>query len=104
MQNSSLRHDIYIYSPAWCSLFYAGRSKSDRMELEVTTSKDGLAPRLTTNDVFILVPGRLSLLSSSAKYKVTIGEIERRLGPPESLNVSLLGGILRRFCKFVFSD
>jgi len=42
------------------------------------------------------VPGRLALLSSSSKYKVTISEIQRRLGPPENLNASLLGGVLRR--------
>uniref|UniRef100_A0A914BV97 Transcription factor AP-2 C-terminal domain-containing protein n=1 Tax=Acrobeloides nanus TaxID=290746 RepID=A0A914BV97_9BILA len=47
-------------------------------------------------DVFCSVPGRLSLLSSAAKYKVTVGEIQRRLSPPECLNASVLGGILRR--------
>ncbi|XP_076319081.1 transcription factor AP-2-epsilon-like isoform X3 [Tachypleus tridentatus] len=47
-------------------------------------------------DVFCSVPGRLSLLSSTSKYKVTIGEIQRRLSPPECLNASLLGGVLRR--------
>ncbi|VDO44439.1 unnamed protein product [Brugia timori] len=47
-------------------------------------------------DVFCSVPGRLSLLSSAAKYKVTVGEIHRRLSPPECLNASVLGGILRR--------
>jgi hypothetical protein len=45
---------------------------------------------------FSPVPGRLALLSSSSKYKVTISEIQRRLGPPENLNASLLGGVLRR--------
>ncbi|KAK0425654.1 hypothetical protein QR680_009302 [Steinernema hermaphroditum] len=48
------------------------------------------------SEVFCSVPGRLSLLSSAAKYKVTVGEIQRRLSPPESLNASVLGGILRR--------
>ncbi|KAH9424681.1 Transcription factor AP-2-alpha [Dermatophagoides pteronyssinus] len=47
-------------------------------------------------DVFCSVPGRLSLLSSTSKYKVTVGEVHRRLSPPECLNASLLGGVLRR--------
>ncbi|EPY73220.1 transcription factor AP-2 delta [Camelus ferus] len=42
----------------------------------------------------------LSLMShgshSTSKYKVTIAEVKRRLSPPECLNASLLGGILRR--------
>ncbi|XP_055311373.1 transcription factor AP-2-epsilon isoform X2 [Sitodiplosis mosellana] len=48
------------------------------------------------SDVFCSVPGRLSLLSSTSKYKVTIAEVQRRLSPPECLNASLLGGVLRR--------
>ena len=40
--------------------------------------------------------GRLSLLSSTSKYKVTVAEVQRRLSPPECLNASLLGGVLRR--------
>nr|CDS33303.2 transcription factor AP 2 gamma [Hymenolepis microstoma] len=47
-------------------------------------------------DVFCSVPGRLSLLSSTSKYKVTVSEVQRRLSPPECLNASLLGGVLRR--------
>lgn len=47
-------------------------------------------------DEFCKVPGRLSLLSSTSKYKVSVGEIQRRLNPPECLNASLLGGVLRR--------
>ncbi|KAB0355063.1 hypothetical protein FD755_022522 [Muntiacus reevesi] len=43
-------------------------------------------------DLFCSVPGRLSLLSSTSKYKVTIAEVKRRLSPPECLNASLLGG------------
>ncbi len=69
------------------------------MEIVLPTKYDESTPRPTRNDVFISVPGRLALLSASAKYKVTIGEIERRLGPPECLNASILGGILRRYIK-----
>ena len=47
-------------------------------------------------DIFCSTPGRLSLLSSTSKYKVTIAEVQRRLSPPECLNASLLGGVLRR--------
>jgi len=48
------------------------------------------------SDIFCSTPGRLSLLSSTSKYKVTIAEVQRRLSPPECLNASLLGGVLRR--------
>ena len=51
---------------------------------------------IAASDIFCHVPGRLSLLSSNSKYKVTVGEVQRRLSPPECLNASLLGGILRR--------
>ena len=50
----------------------------------------------TPADVLCSVPGRLSLLSSTSKYKVTVAEVQRRLAPPECLNASLLGGVLRR--------
>ncbi|KAK1337159.1 LOW QUALITY PROTEIN: hypothetical protein QTO34_001781 [Cnephaeus nilssonii] len=48
------------------------------------------------NPSLLLRPGRLSLLSSTSKYKVTVAEVQRRLSPPECLNASLLGGVLRR--------
>ncbi|XP_037549409.1 transcription factor AP-2-epsilon [Nematolebias whitei] len=61
-------------------------------------AKDGLGVGAVSNpaEVFCSVPGRLSLLSSTSKYKVTVGEVQRRLSPPECLNASLLGGVLRR--------
>ena len=52
--------------------------------------------KLMAGDIFCSTPGRLSLLSSTSKYKVTIAEVQRRLSPPECLNASLLGGVLRR--------
>ncbi|XP_046740158.1 transcription factor AP-2-epsilon isoform X1 [Diprion similis] len=64
------------------------------------TSERGEKGMLSGNaqpaDVFCSVPGRLSLLSSTSKYKVTVAEVQRRLSPPECLNASLLGGVLRR--------
>lgn len=61
--------------------------------------KEGLGMGAVSNpaEVFCSVPGRLSLLSSTSKYKVTVGEVQRRLSPPECLNASLLGGVLRRW-------
>ncbi|XP_041105327.1 transcription factor AP-2-delta-like [Polyodon spathula] len=60
------------------------------------SSIDGGTCVVNPTDLFCSVPGRLSLLSSTSKYKVTIAEVKRRLSPPECLNASLLGGILRR--------
>lgn len=57
--------------------------------------KDGMVSA-APNEIFCSVPGRLSLLSSTSKYKVTVAEVQRRLAPPECLNASLLGGVLRR--------
>ncbi|XP_053254816.1 transcription factor AP-2-epsilon isoform X2 [Podarcis raffonei] len=63
----------------------------------LSMNKDTLIGGVTNpNEVFCSVPGRLSLLSSTSKYKVTVGEVQRRLSPPECLNASLLGGVLRR--------
>ncbi|XP_043216582.1 transcription factor AP-2-alpha-like isoform X1 [Amphibalanus amphitrite] len=58
---------------------------------------DALLPSgLHPSDLFCSVPGRLSLLASNSKYKVNVAEVRRRLAPPECLNASLLGGIIRR--------
>ena len=58
-------------------------------------AKDGIIGA-TPADVFTQVPGRLSLLSSTSKYKVLVAEVQRRLAPPECLNASFLAGVLRR--------
>merc|ERR1712109_438110 len=60
------------------------------------TSAEVATWKFQPSDVFCSTPGRLSLLSSTSKYKVTIAEVQRRLAPPECLNASLLGGVLRR--------
>ncbi|XP_075253123.1 transcription factor AP-2-epsilon-like isoform X2 [Convolutriloba macropyga] len=62
----------------------------------VVTGGPGGGGMSVPTDVFCSVPGRLSLLSSTSKYKVTVAEVQRRLSPPECLNASLLGGVLRR--------
>ncbi|XP_018093689.1 transcription factor AP-2 gamma isoform X2 [Xenopus laevis] len=65
--------------------------------LHMPYQKDALLGMvINPNEVFVSVPGRLSLLSSTSKYKVTVAEVQRRLSPPECLNASLLGGVLRR--------
>ena len=59
-------------------------------------AKEGVIMSTLPTDIFCSTPGRLSLLSSTSKYKVTVAEVQRRLSPPECLNASLLGGVLRR--------
>lgn len=63
---------------------------------DIKKDQSGLNMVGSPGDVFCSVPGRLSLLSSTSKYKVTVAEVQRRLSPPECLNASLLGGVLRR--------
>jgi len=73
-------------------------SFSIKKELSLYSPQHHSAPaiKVVPTDIFCSTPGRLSLLSSTSKYKVTIAEVQRRLSPPECLNASLLGGVLRR--------
>ncbi|KAM9249658.1 transcription factor AP-2 gamma isoform 4-T5 [Dugong dugon] len=64
--------------------------------LSLPCQKELVGAVMNPSEVFCSVPGRLSLLSSTSKYKVTVAEVQRRLAPPECLNASLLGGVLRR--------
>uniref|UniRef100_G1P7S6 Transcription factor AP-2 C-terminal domain-containing protein n=1 Tax=Myotis lucifugus TaxID=59463 RepID=G1P7S6_MYOLU len=63
--------------------------------LSLSCQKELVGAVMNPSEVFS-VHGRLSLLSSTPKYIVTVAEVQRRLSPPECLNASLLGGILRR--------
>ena len=74
------------------SSFYCPPAEHQPRPAPATPSAVNLLP----TDIFCSTPGRLSLLSSTSKYKVTIAEVQRRLSPPECLNASLLGGVLRR--------
>jgi hypothetical protein len=68
----------------------------DSIPLELSSLVQQHSSTIDPMLTFASVPGRLSLLSSATKYEVTVGEIQRRINPPESLNASVLGGILRR--------
>lgn len=85
---------ITIYSP----LYLAGPVTLPKGNaLGLPFQKESLLGMVSNpTEVFCSVPGRLSLLSSTSKYKVTVAEVQRRLSPPECLNASLLGGVLRR--------
>uniref|UniRef100_A0A8R1E076 TF_AP-2 domain-containing protein n=1 Tax=Caenorhabditis japonica TaxID=281687 RepID=A0A8R1E076_CAEJA len=69
--------------------------KSDR-PFVFFASENCPSPLEIVGEVYCTVPGRTSLLSSTTKYRVTVAEIQRRISPPECLNASLLGGILRK--------
>ncbi|XP_012409679.1 transcription factor AP-2-epsilon [Trichechus manatus latirostris] len=91
---------FHEFLPAWreegCVTGVPISSKASSLSA-LSLAKDSLVGGITNpSEVFCSVPGRLSLLSSTSKYKVTVGEVQRRLSPPECLNASLLGGVLRR--------
>ncbi|KAH7699348.1 transcription factor AP-2epsilon, partial [Aphelenchoides avenae] len=52
-------------------------------------------PAINKDRVFATLNAKLNLLGSK-KYDVTVGEILRRIQPPEALNSSFLSGYLRR--------
>lgn len=86
-----------LFSPDHNSVIRKGMVNGNGIKARNSDSKDMIISGVTApTDVFCSVPGRLSLLSSTSKYKVTVGEVQRRLSPPECLNASLLGGVLRR--------
>lgn len=94
----SCQANIWKCLIAMCALYVGIKSRNSDNHKDMIISSGMTAP----TDVFCSVPGRLSLLSSTSKYKVTVGEVQRRLSPPECLNASLLGGVLRRYCHFLY--
>ncbi|RCN53207.1 transcription factor AP-2 [Ancylostoma caninum] len=77
-------------SPSQCN-----SSESEIDESGSGTTRPGLPP-FDPSNVFDETSGRLCLLNACTRHKVTIGEIKRRLGPPETLHASLINGILRK--------
>ncbi|KAL3081426.1 hypothetical protein niasHS_011670 [Heterodera schachtii] len=61
-----------------------------------TDQQQQLFHPINNYETYCSVPGRLTLLSNQKKYRVSVGEIQRRLAPPECMNASILGGILRK--------
>uniref|UniRef100_A0A8C5TF72 Transcription factor AP-2 delta n=1 Tax=Malurus cyaneus samueli TaxID=2593467 RepID=A0A8C5TF72_9PASS len=98
------RHDLLLPGPSLGLAASGADDLQSSVEAQcglVLNGQGGVIRRggtcvVNPTDLFCSVPGRLSLLSSTSKYKVTIAEVKRRLSPPECLNASLLGGILRR--------
>ncbi|XP_059485288.1 transcription factor AP-2-epsilon [Neocloeon triangulifer] len=90
-QNTNVEDSGFINDLPLLKRFFASGMKPREVTKDMVLS--GVS---APTDVFCSVPGRLSLLSSTSKYKVTVGEVQRRLSPPECLNASLLGGVLRR--------
>uniref|UniRef100_A0A2K6KTR8 Transcription factor AP-2-alpha n=1 Tax=Rhinopithecus bieti TaxID=61621 RepID=A0A2K6KTR8_RHIBE len=96
-QDLGVIHDAqHAASPVSAGPVSLSKSNSNAVSA-IPINKDNLFGGVVNpNEVFCSVPGRLSLLSSTSKYKVTVAEVQRRLSPPECLNASLLGGVLRR--------
>uniref|UniRef100_A0A2K6TXW9 Transcription factor AP-2 C-terminal domain-containing protein n=1 Tax=Saimiri boliviensis boliviensis TaxID=39432 RepID=A0A2K6TXW9_SAIBB len=78
------------------SVIRKGPISMTKNPLNLPCQKELVGAVMNPTEVFCSVPGRLSLLSSTSKYKMTVAEVQRRLSPPECLNASLLGGVLRR--------
>uniref|UniRef100_A0AC35U791 TF_AP-2 domain-containing protein n=1 Tax=Rhabditophanes sp. KR3021 TaxID=114890 RepID=A0AC35U791_9BILA len=110
--SAKIKKESFDASVSWMNALFRNNQGSDNVirqqqsggvnldMLKVTGIDQGVTEYMSLSapveQTFAQVPGRLSLLSNVVKYKMSVGEIRRRILGPESFNFSLLGALLRR--------